>query len=547
MKISPLAGKRCPSELLIDIPKLLKAYYQEIPNPALPAERIAFGTSGHRGSSLSRTFNEAHILCITQAVIDYRIQHSIAGPLFIGADTHALSAPALASALEVLAANVIEVMLSTNDEFTPTPAVSLAILKYNRGRSGSQLSDGIVITPSHNPPADGGFKYNPPNGGPANTDVTGWIQKRANDYLEKKNLGVKRMSYERALKVPTTHRYDFLTEYVRELEHIIDLPAIRNAKLRIGVDPLGGAGVHYWEAIADKYGLQLTVVNQKVDATFSFMPLDWDGRIRMDPSSSYAMQNLIALKDKFDISFGCDTDHDRHGIVTPSVGLLPSNHYLAVAVDYLARHRDQWSNVAVGKTVVTTQLIDRVAKSLQLALFEVPVGFKYFVDGLFNSTLGFAGEESAGASFLRIDGGRWTTDKDGIVAGLLAAEMTARLGQDPGTLYQTLTRKLGEPFANRIEAKATIEQKLRLAKLQLEQVKSKTLAGEKITQVITTAPGNHAPIGGLKVETENGWFAARPSGTEDIYKIYAESFKSEEHLKQITIEAQTLVDHSLGL
>ena len=525
MNVSSLAGKPATPEMLVDVPRLVTAYYTDVPDPSLPAQRVAFGTSGHRGSSFERTFNEWHVLAISQAIYDYRMGKGINGPLFLGADTHALSVPAAASALEVLAANGVDVMLAEHDEYTPTPAISHAILTYNRGRT-SGLADGVVITPSHNPPDAGGFKYNPPNGGPADNDVTGGIEARANEFLAAGLEGVKRMSYEKALRASTTHRHDFLNAYVSDLGSVLDMDAIRGANIRLGVDPLGGAGVHYWGSIAARYGLNLAVVNEAVDPTFRFMTVDWDGRIRMDPSSPYAMQSLIALKDRFDIAFACDTDHDRHGIVTPSAGLLPPNHYLSVVIFYLFRHRPQWStSAAVGKTLVSSQMIDRVAAKLGRKLYEVPVGFKWFVDGLLDGSLGFGGEESAGATFVRRDGSVWTTDKDGIVPALLSAEIMARTGRDPGDIYRDLAGEFGEPVYDRVEAPATSQQKQALARLSPQQVRSAELAGEKIQAILTRAPGNDAPIGGLKVAAESGWFAARPSGTEDIYKVYAESFR----------------------
>ncbi|HEX4481503.1 MAG TPA: phosphoglucomutase (alpha-D-glucose-1,6-bisphosphate-dependent) [Rudaea sp.] len=544
-KINPLAGKPAPKSVLVDVPKLLAAYHDLKPDPSVPEQRVAFGTSGHRGSSFDRSFNEWHILATTQAICEYRATKNIDGPLFIGIDTHALSASALESALEVLAANGVQTMISPNGEFTPTPAISHAILVYNRGRE-SGLSDGIVVTPSHNPPDNGGFKYNPPNGGPADTDVTDWIQKRANALLEEKLRDVKRVPIAQARNASTTHTHDYLDAYVTDLANVIDFDAIRSAGVHMGVDPLGGAGVHYWAPIAERYRIDLTVVSDVVDPQFAFMTLDWDGKIRMDPSSSYAMQRLIGLKDRFDVAFACDTDHDRHGVVTRSAGLLEPNHYLSVMVDFLYRHRPQWNAKAgVGKTLVSTALIDRVAKRLGRSLFEVPVGFKWFSSGLFDGSLGFGCEESAGASFLRRDGSVWTTDKDGIAAALVSAEITARLGKDPGELYVQLTRDLGKPFASRVDAKATTEQKAKLAKLSPKQFTSKKLAGENVEQVLDRAPANDAPIGGIKVITENGWFAARPSGTEAIYKIYAESFKSAEHLQSILAEAQKTVDAAI--
>jgi phosphoglucomutase len=545
MDISPLAGKPATPDMLINVPELVTAYYTETPDPSIPEQRVSFGTSGHRGSAFEKSFNEWHILAISQAICLYRKQQKIDGPLFLGMDTHALSVPALASALEVLAANDIEVMLAKRDEYTPTPAISHAILTYNRGRK-TGLADGIVITPSHNPPHDGGFKYNPPNGGPAEGVITDWIGAKANEFLESRLKGVKRISLQKALSAPTTHLYDYLNAFVDELASVVDMAIIRESKISLGVDPLGGAGVHYWEPIANRYGLNLTVVNQAVDPTFRFMTVDWDGQIRMDPSSSYAMQRLIDIKDRFDIAFACDTDHDRHGIVTKGAGLLPPNHYLAVAIVYLFEHRPKWSKTAaVGKTVVTSQLIDRVTAKLGRKLYEVPVGFKWFVDGLLDGSLGFGGEESAGASFIRLDGSVWTTDKDGMIPALLAAEITARMGHDPGEIYSDLTREFGEPVYERIEASATPEQKVLLGKLSPGQVKIKDLAGEKIQAILANAPGNGAPIGGLKVVAENGWFAARPSGTEDIYKIYAESFRGADHLKRIQEEAQTMVSAAL--
>ncbi|MDP2027779.1 phosphoglucomutase (alpha-D-glucose-1,6-bisphosphate-dependent) [Sulfuriferula sp.] len=547
MKINPLAGKLVPSALLVNVPRLITAYYSNLPDASVPAQRVAFGTSGHRGSAFENSFNEWHVLAISQAICDYRRQQGIDGPLFLGIDTHALSEPAYASALEVLAANGVEVMLADKDEYTPTPVISHAILAYNRGRD-SGLADGIVITPSHNPPDNGGFKYNPPNGGPADKNVTGWIEAHANALLENSLEGVKRMPFEKALRVATTHRHDYLNAYVSDLGNVLDMDAIRGADISLGVDPLGGAGVHYWGPIAERYGLDLTVVNEAVDPTFRFMSVDWDGRIRMDPSSPYAMQSLIGLKDRFDIALACDTDHDRHGIVTRNAGLLPPNHYLAVAIFYLFQHRPNWrKDAAVGKTVVSSQMIDRVTAKLGRKLYEVPVGFKWFVEGLLDGSLGFGGEESAGASFLRLDGSVWTTDKDGMVSALLAAETTARMGRDPGEIYRELTREFGEPAYDRVEAPASPQQKQRLGQLSPQQIVSTELAGEKIETILTDAPGNAAPIGGLKVMTESGWFAARPSGTEDIYKIYAESFRGPDHLRRILAEAQTIVDAALAV
>jgi phosphoglucomutase len=545
MNISPLAGKSPPAALLVNVPRLVTAYYAEVPDSGIPAQRVAFGTSGHRGSSFNLTFNEWHVLAIAQAVCDYRVHHGIDGPLFLGIDTHALSEPARASALEVLAANHVEVMLAEGDEYTPTPAVSHAILTYNRARTTGR-ADGIIVTPSHNPPDNGGFKYNPPNGGPADSGITTWIEARANEFLEHRLTGVKRIAYDKAIRAATTHRHDYLNSYIADLASVIDFDAIRAAGLRLGVDPLGGAGVHYWAPIAEHYRLDLTIVNETVDPTFRFMTVDWDGQIRMDPSSTYAMQPLIGLKDRFDIAFACDTDHDRHGIVAKSTGLLPANDYLAVAIDHLFQHRPDWrTDAGVGKTVVSSGMVDRVAARRGRRLYEVPVGFKWFADGLLDGSLGFGGEESAGASFLRRDGTVWTTDKDGIIPALLAAEITARASRDPGEIYQALTRALGEVVADRIEAPATAAQKARLAKLSPEQVRCADLAGDKVERVISRAPGNNAPIGGVKVSTAFGWFAARPSGTEDIYKIYAESFRGADHLRRIVTEAQEIVNTAL--
>ena len=546
MKISALAGKPAPESLLVNIPRLVTAYYAEEPDPRVRAQRVNFGTSGHRGSAFNKAFNEWHILAISQAICLYRTRHKIDGPLFLGMDTHALSVPALASALEVLAANRVEVMVAGMDEYTPTPVISHAILIYNRGRKNG-LADGIVITPSHNPPHDGGFKYNPPSGGPAEDSITDWIGKKANEFLEAKLHGVKRILLEKALQASTTHRHDFQNTYIHDLASVVDMDAIRGAKLHLGVDPLGGAGVHYWAPIAERYGLNLTVVSETVDPTFRFMTVDWDGQIRMDPSSVYAMQRLIGMKDRFDLSFACDTDHDRHGIVTKSEGLLPPNHYLCAAILYLFQHRPKWSKkAAVGKTVVSSQMIDRVTAKLGPTLYEVPVGFKWFVDGLLDGSLAFGGEESAGASFSRLDGSVWTSDKDGIVPALLAGEITARMDRDPGELYRELTREFGEPVYDRVEAPATPDQKKLLAKLSPKQVKITELAGEKIQAVLTQAPGNNAPIGGVKVISKSGWFAARPSGTENIYKIYGESFRGADHLRRILEEAQKIVSDALS-
>ncbi|MEO7309122.1 MAG: phosphoglucomutase (alpha-D-glucose-1,6-bisphosphate-dependent) [Chitinophagaceae bacterium] len=542
MIIDPHAGKPAEPQMLVNVPRLVTAYFSGIPDVQIPIERVAFGTSGHRGSSFNNSFNENHILAITQAICFYRKEQNIDGPMYVGFDTHALSAPAFATTMEVLAANNVEVMIATNDEYTPTPTISHAILQYNKQRC-TGLADGIVITPSHNPPDDGGFKYNPPNGGPASGTVTNWIEEKANELLRKNCQSVKRTSFKKALAAATTHRYDFLNTYISDLGNVIDMKLIRDSKISIGVDPLGGAGVHYWQAIADRYKLNLTVVNKLVDPTFSFMTVDWDGQIRMDPSSPYAMQRLIAKKGNYDICFACDTDHDRHGIVTKSSGLLNPNHYLSVAVSYLLQHRPDWNKEsAIGKTVVTTHLIDRIAAKLKRKIDDVPVGFKWFVDGLLDSSLCFGGEESAGASFSRLDGSVWTTDKDGIIPALLAAEITAKMGKDPGILYNELTKEFGKPFYDRVEAKATREQKEKLSKLSPDMIKQKDFAGEKIIDLLTKAPGNGAAIGGLKVTTQNGWFAARPSGTEDIYKIYAESFLSKDHLQQMIGEAQRVVD-----
>jgi phosphoglucomutase len=546
MNVSPLAGKPAPRDILVNVPRLITAYYKEVPDPAVPSQRVAFGTSGHRGSAFDAAFNEWHILAITQGICEYRKKQGTDGPLFLGMDTHALSVPALVSALEVLAANGVDVMLAEKDEYTPTPAISHAILTYNRNRK-SGLADGIVITPSHNPPESGGFKYNPTNGGPADTTVTGWIEARANELMEQGLRDVRRVPYEKALRSATTHRHDYLNAYVADLGNVIDMAAIRDSKVRLGVDPLGGAGVHYWAPIAEHYGLDLTVVSDVVDPTFSFMTVDWDGRIRMDPSSPYAMQRLIGLKDRFDIAFACDTDHDRHGVVARSTGLLPPNHYLAVSAFYLFQNRPHWNpEIAVGKTVVSSQMIDRVTAKLGRKLYEVPVGFKWFVDGLIDGSLGFVGEESAGATFLRTDGSVWTTDKDGLIPALLAAEITARVGKDPGEVYRGLTAEFGESFSDRVDARATPAEKKLLAKLSPQQVKSRELAGETIQSILTKAPGNGAAIGGLKVIAEKGWFAARPSGTEDIYKIYAESFRDAKHLQQLIDEAQKIVSAALA-
>jgi phosphoglucomutase len=559
MNVSPRAGRAPQPSDLLDVAKLVTAYYTEIPDPSVQTERVSFGTSGHRGSAFDRTFNERHVLAITEAICRFRKARGIDGPLFLGIDTHALSLPARASALEVLAAHGVDVMLAKDDAYTPTPVVSHAIICQNSGRStggaagvsGASaprgLADGIVITPSHNPPADGGFKYNPPNGGPADTEITSWIGARANELLEANLAGVKRIPYERALHAATTHTHDYVDAYVGDLKSVIDMDAIRASGLHLGVDPLGGAGVHYWAPIAERYGLDLTVVSDVVDETFRFMTLDWDGQIRMDPSSPYAMQRLLALKDRFDIAFAADTDHDRHGVVTRSSGLLPPNHYLSAAIHHVFRHRAEWgSDVGVGKTVVSSSMIDRVCAKLGRRLYEVPVGFKWFVDGLSDGSLGFCGEESAGAALLRRDGSAWSTDKDGIALALLAAEITAKAGRDPGNIYRDLTSELGDPVYDRVEAPATLEQKKRLASLSANDLRVSGLAGERIESVITEAPGNGAPLGGVKVSSATGWFAARPSGTEEIYKIYAESFRGRGMLSRVIEEAQAMVDAALG-
>ena len=546
MTINASAGKPAAPSILVNIPRLLTSYYELRPDPTNPAQRVIFGTSGHRGSPFDGAFNEWHILAITQAICNYRKLQNIAGPLFLGIDTHAVSEPALASALEVLAANNVDVMLSEGSPYTPTPAVSHAILRYNHGRK-SGLADGIVITPSHNPPDDGGFKYDPPEGGPADSQVTSWIQSKANEFLEQSLAGVERVLFSHALHASTTHKYDYLHSYVADLENVVDMAAIRDSRITLGVDPLGGAGIDYWPRIAERYGISLTIVNDVVDPTFRFMTVDWDGKIRMDPSSPYAMQRLIALKDKFDIAFASDTDHDRHGVVTKSTGLLPPNHYLAVCIHFLFANRKEWADhVSVGKTVVSSSMIDRVTAQLKRALYEVPVGFKWFVEGLLSGRLGFGGEESAGASFLRRDGSVWTTDKDGIIPCLLSAEITARLGKDPGEIYKQLTGELGDPVYERIDAPATTEQKAALARLSPSDLRVTDVAGEKIERILTTAPGDGNAIGGIKVIAKSGWFAARPSGTEEIYKIYAESFLGQDHLRRIQREAQTIVSDALA-
>jgi len=546
VKISPTAGKPADPSILVNVPKLITDYYEQRPDPSDPRQRVVFGTSGHRGSATAVAFNEWHILAITQAICDYRRLQSIDGPVFLGMDTHALSRPAFASALEVLAANNIEVMLSEGTEYTPTPAVSHSILRYNRGKECG-LADGIVITPSHNPPDDGGFKYDPPHGGPADSSVTFWIETKANEFLRWELEGVKRVVFEKALHASTTHKHDFLNSYVEDLDSVVDMTAIHDSKIRLGVDPLGGAGIDYWPRIAEKYGLDLTIVNNVVDPTFRFMTVDWDGKIRMDPSSPYAMQRLIGLKDKFDIAFASDTDHDRHGIVTKGTGLLPPNHYLSVCVHYLFSNRKNWrDDVAVGKTVVSSSMIDRVSARLQRPLYEVPVGFKWFVEGLLAGRLGFGGEESAGSSFLRRDGSVWTTDKDGIIPCLLSAEITARVGKDPGEIYGELARELGDPVYERIDAPASPEQKAALEKMSPADIHATEVAGERIEQILTNAPGDGNSIGGVKIISKDGWFAARPSGTEEIYKIYAESFLGHDHLQRIEEEAQAIVSQALA-
>jgi len=545
-RVSPLAGKPAPKEMLIDVGGLEREYFERRPDVQDRNQLVSFGTSGHRGSPLHGTFTEAHILAITQAICEYRREQGTDGPLYMGKDTHALSSPAQRTALEVLAANGVETIIQENDGVTPTPVISRAILVYNRGRK-EHLADGIVVTPSHNPPEDGGFKYNPPNGGPADTDVTRWVEDRANDFLRAGNAGVKRVPFSKAIQAATTHQEDFVLPYVRDLKNVVDIDAIRGAKLKLGVDPLGGAARPYWEPINSIYGLDIAVVNPIIDPTFSFMTVDHDGKIRMDCSSPYAMARLVGLKDQYQVAFANDPDSDRHGIVTPVAGLMNPNHYLAVAIRYLLTHRPQWSHgVVVGKTLVSSSMIDRVVKKLGRELREVPVGFKWFVPGLVDGSFCFGGEESAGASFLRLDGTVWTTDKDGPVMDLLAAEITARTGKSPGEHYREMTAEFGTPYYTRIDAAATPEQKAKLQKLSPDAVKESDLAGEPITAKLTKAPGNDAPIGGLKVVAESGWFAARPSGTENIYKIYAESFKGQTHLNAIVSEAQEMVNNALG-
>lgn len=546
MSHSPYAGKTLPHDMLVDLPLLIDAYYNTQPDPTVAEQSVSFGTSGHRGSSFNGSFNEHHVLAISQAICDYRKSVGTDGPLYLGIDTHALSEPAQITAVEVLAANGVTLKLAIGGEYTPTPAISHAILTYNRGRT-SGLADGVVITPSHNPPDNGGFKYNPTNGGPADSDITNWIQNRANQLLRDGLRDVKRLMYQKALKLETTHHHDFIRHYVEDLRNVIDMDAIRSSGVLMGVDPLGGAGVNYWPAIAERYGLNLQVLHAGIDKTFSFMTADWDGKIRMDPSSSYTMQSMIGRRRDYQVAFACDTDHDRHGIVAPSCGLLPPNHYLAVMVDYLFQNRPLWSpNTAIGKTVVSSAMMDKVAEKLGRRLHETPVGFKWFAPGLFEGSLGFGGEESAGASFLRMDGSVWSTDKDGIIPCLLAAEITARTGRDPGECYQQLAGEFGHAAEARVEAPANSAQKKALAKLSALQISSTYLGGDKITQILTEAPGNQAAIGGIKVATASGWFAARPSGTEDIYKIYAESFKGQEHLKQLIGEAQEIVDRAIS-
>ena len=540
-KVNPLAGKTAEPSMLVNVPRLVTAYFTGVPDPKVASQRVAFGTSGHRGSAFNHAFNEAHILAVSQAVCDHRKAAGITGPLFIGIDTHALAEPALASAIEVFAANGVELMIDAHDGYTPTPVISHAILTTNRGRSEG-LADGVVITPSHNPPDDGGFKYNPPNGGPADTDITAGIERAANGFLKDGLRGVKRIPYDRARKAACVHRYDYVTPYVADLANVVDMEAIRSSGVKIGIDPLGGAAVHYWQPIIERYRLDATVVSDAVDPTFRFMTVDWDGKIRMDCSSPYAMARLIGLRDKFDVAFANDTDADRHGIVTRSNGLMNPNHYLAAAIAYLFEHRPQWrKDSAVGKTIVSSAIIDRVAGKLGRKLVETPVGFKWFVDGLIGGAFGFAGEESAGASFLRRDGTVWTTDKDGVILGLLAAEMTAVTKSDPSQLFDRLTAELGVPYYERIDAPATPAQKSLLKALTADKLAIRELAGEPVRDVLTAAPGNGQPFGGIKVTSDSGWFAARPSGTEDVYKIYAESFRSESHLRQIQDEAQSAI------
>jgi len=546
MTLSPYAGKLLPHDMLVDVVKLTDAYYSKKPDASIPEQRVTFGTSGHRGNAFNSSFNEDHVLAISQAICDYRAHAGITGPLFVGIDTHALSEPAQINAVEVFAANGVTIMLAAGGEFTPTPAISHAILTYNRGRT-SGLADGVVITPSHNPPDNGGYKYNPTNGGPADSDVTNWMQARANELLENNLRDVKRMDYRMALHAMTTHHHDYVNTYVRDLINVVDMNIIRDSNVHMGVDPLGGAGLHYWSAIADHYKLNLHLISQKIDPSFAFMTADWDGKIRMDPSSAYAMQSMVAGRNDYQVSFACDADHDRHGIVTPSAGLLPPNHYLSVAIDYLFQNRPLWNaKTAIGKTVVSSAMIDRVSEKLGRRLHEVPVGFKWFAPGLYDGSLGFGGEESAGASFLRIDGSVWTTDKDGLIPALLAGEITAKTGRDPGEHYKDLTALYGQTAESRVEAPANTAQKKALSKLSPEQITSKSLAGESIEKILTHAPGNNAAFGGIKVITKSGWFAARPSGTEEIYKIYAESFLGEDHLQKLIAEAQVIVDKAIS-
>ncbi len=542
--LSPLAGKPAPSSILIDVQKLIAAYYEERPDPSIARQKVIFGTSGHRGSAFDKTFNENHILAISQAICMYRQQSKIKGPLFMGMDTHALSMPALQTALEVFAANDIDVMLAKNNEYTPTPVISHAILDYNLHHTMA-LSDGVVITPSHDPPRDGGFKYNSPNGGPADLKITNWIEQKANDFLENQLRGVKRIPFEKAFRSSTTHQHDYLNNYVNDLANVIDMDIIRGSHIHMGVDPLGGAGVHYWPVIAERYGINLKSVNNAVDPTFKFMTVDWDGQIRMDPSSPYAMQGFIQLKDHFDIAFACDTDHDRHGIVSKNKGLLAPNQYLTLAIFYLLKNRPLWDKkTTIGKTVVSSQMIDRVVKQLNCTLYEVPVGFKWFVEKLSNHSMAFCGEESAGATFSRINGDLWTTDKDGISLALLSAEISARLEKDIGDIYAQIDQMIGKSFYKRIDAKASTTEKNWLKTLSPEDIHHMELVGEKIDSIITMAPGNNAPIGGLKVITKKAWFAARPSGTEDIYRIYAESFETSTHLDEVLTEAKSIIQQA---
>lgn len=546
MNLSQYAGKHLPQDMLVDTIQLTNAYYDKKPDPSIPEQRVTFGTSGHRGSALNSSFNENHVLAISQAICDYRAQAGITGPLYVGIDTHALSEPAQINAVEVFAANGVDIMLAAGGEFTPTPAISHAIITYNRGRT-SGLADGVVITPSHNPPDNGGYKYNPTNGGPADSDITNWMQARANELLENNLRDVKRMSYKAAIHASTTHHHDYVHNYVKDLINVVDMEAIRDGGIKMGVDPLGGAGLRYWSAIVDHYKINLHLINQIIDPTFAFMTADWDGKIRMDPSSAYAMQSMLAKRHDYQVSFACDADHDRHGIVTPNGGLLPPNHYLAVAIQYLFQNRPQWNaNVAIGKTVVSSAMIDRVSEKVKRRLYEVPVGFKWFAPGLYDGSLGFGGEESAGASFLRLDGSVWTTDKDGLIPSLLSAEITAKTGRDPSEHYKALADEFGHAAESRVEAPANTAQKKALSKLSPEQITSTELAGEKIEKILTRAPGNDAAIGGIKVSSKSGWFAARPSGTEDIYKIYAESFKGKDHLQQLIAEAQTIVNKAIS-